>query len=162
MLSRLWKRYLRWRVIRKWAGFERCTVYPHIRNKVWTPKMLAEKADYFAAHPSKVEYITGSALRDTRDGIVYVSMRPGRHFHVIRWMAERDYNRHRGKINSVCEQGFFTNKFRYIGREEARALAIANGQVREQDLTHSREIFSEDLWETPEKYQYKGDQNGQP
>jgi hypothetical protein len=42
-----------------------------------------------------------------------------------------------------CEQGFLTNKNRFLTREEGKELARENGQV---DKTFSRTLTSEDLW----------------
>lgn len=47
-------------------------------------------------------------------------------------------------ITQPDDQGFVTNAGRYVGREEARKIAIASKQVRA--TTHQTELFSEDLW----------------
>ncbi len=134
-----------------WVGFERMSTDPHLRCRVWTKKQLDEQAEYLKSFKHKPEYIVASSLRDKVTGNVWSIINPGRHHHVIRYMHERGD----GKYVAGAEQGFMTDKNRHIDRPTARALAIANGQVKEENLVSSRHIFSEDLWETPEKYQYK-------
>jgi len=48
-------------------------------------------------------------------------------------------------------QGFITNTGRFVERLEARKIAIAAGQVKEEDLDCATMIFTEDLWEYPRK-----------
>lgn len=153
MLLYIWNQVKRWNEKRFFAGFERCSAYPHLRNRVWTKKQLEEQAEYFASQTNRQEYIVGVTFWDHNgDGAIYVTMCPGRHFHTIRWMWERG----NGDRVNKCKQGFFTNKNRHISRPEARALALQNGQAKEENLRGGSDIFSEDLWETPEKYKYKG------
>jgi hypothetical protein len=109
-----------------------------------------EQQEYLAMHyegDRKQERIIASAIRH-RDGSIWSVLRPGRHHHCIAYMWEHGENKKAG------QQGFLTNRYRFIGREEARALAIENGQCPTPD--HSRDLFSEDLWETPLHLQYKG------
>lgn len=93
------------------------------------------------------ERIIASANVD-RYFTVWIVLRPGRHHHVISHMAEY------GRNKKMRQQGFFTNHYRYIDREVARALAMKNGQCPEP--FHGRELFSEDLWDTPEHLKHKG------
>lgn len=44
------------------------------------------------------------------------------------------------------EQGFVTSTGRFVGREEARRIALDCGQVRKEDLRTNNLIFSEELW----------------
>lgn len=64
---------------------------------------------------------------------------PARHHHIIHAFAS--YNRKTLILPS--QQGFLTNTGRYVGREEAKQIAIQAGQVTE---TVHDELYSEDLW----------------
>jgi hypothetical protein len=88
----------------------------------------------------KKEIITGSATLD-KDGNAWVVMRPGRHHHCIGFMYEH------GKNHNIAEQGFMTNKGRFINRQDARKLAVDNGQAPTPN--RDRDLYSEDLWDTP-------------
>lgn len=102
---------------------------------------------YEGADHAKVKIIA-SAIQSKEDGIIWCVMRPGRHHHCIAFMAEHDANKQEHR------QGFLTNHYRYIGREEARTLALHNGQA--PNPAHCRDLFSEDLWDTPPHLCYKG------
>jgi hypothetical protein len=84
-----------------------------------------------------MEYIVGVAIYLNEE--VHALPKPLRHHNIIGFLAARGFDTPIGGI-----QGFITDKNRFIGREEARTLAIANGQAA--DPIHSRELFSEDLW----------------
>jgi hypothetical protein len=86
------------------------------------------------------ERIVASANLDDSDGVWYV-LCPGRHHHVIWFMAQHGMNKR------IVDQGFLTNKYRYLDREAARAMAMRNGQCPTPD--HSVDLFSEDLWSIP-------------
>lgn len=64
--------------------------------------------------------------------------RPGRHHDVIRAMVGAGV-----PTPIVGEQGFVTNEGRFVGRAEARRIAVAAGQGTP---AHDRHLFSEDLW----------------
>lgn len=102
---------------------------------------------YYEGYPVSEEKIIASANVDTQ-GTLWCVLSPGRHHHCIAYMFENGMN------EESQRQGFLTNHYRFVGREEARAMAIANGQCPTPD--HVRELFSEDLWDTPEHLQYKG------
>ena len=44
------------------------------------------------------------------------------------------------------DQGFVTECGRYVRRAPARMIALANGQITDDNTTHPRELFSEDLY----------------
>lgn len=113
-------------------------------------RITREQQDYFGLRfegCTKEERIIGSAIMDTA-GTMWCVLRPGRHFHNIAHAAEHGANK------QLRQQGFLTNRYRFIGREAARSMAMANGQVLDPD--HDRDLFSEDLWDTPKHLQYKG------
>lgn len=104
--------------------------------------------------PRNDEIIIASAILDNQ-GQAWVVMKPGRHHHCIRYMAEHNAAELHIRGNTR-RQGFVTNYGRYITRPVARRLALANGQVKLENLVNSNDIFSEDLWDTPIHLQYKG------
>lgn len=104
---------------------------------------------YYDLFPKRKVKIVASTIIDD-EGTMWGVMKPGRHHHVVWYMAQHDMN-HRYKQK---DQGFMTNEGLHLDREAARRLAIENGQALKPD--HSRELFSEDLWDTPPHLRYKG------
>lgn len=101
-----------------------------------------------AGIPKEKERIIASANLHS-DGSVWAVMSPGRHHH-CHWFAA-DYGRtHR----TVEQQGFLTNKYRFLGREDALKLAKKNGQCI--NPAHQSQLFSEDLWGTPKHLRQPG------
>jgi hypothetical protein len=83
--------------------------------------------------------ISCAAIR-APDGKVYSVPKPGRHYHVILLMASL------GMPTPIRgEQGFLLSDGRFVGREEAKLVAEAAGQMLpgRGKLT---ELFSEDIW----------------
>lgn len=83
------------------------------------------------------EFIAGVAIR-YEDGRVFSLPRPYRHHNLIRMMA---YLGEPIPING--DQGFVTNKGRWLRRIPARVLAISSAQV---PVDSSGPLFSEDVW----------------
>ena len=64
-----------------------------------------------------------------------------RHYEIIRDIVnECKVKRAKG------EQGFVTDKGRFVDRSEALKIAISSGQVEEGKTINRRHLFSEDLW----------------
>lgn len=102
------------------------------------------------------EVILGVALacinKTTFKTIILQAQRPCRHHHLF--PRKHDYLNKIG-INTEARdyhttwyelQGFYTNKISFIGRQEAKRLALKNGQYLTHDSNHNRLLFSEDLW----------------
>lgn len=84
------------------------------------------------------ERITGVALL-REDGAMWSLPVPNRHCHLFALAAFQ------GVRADPCKQGFTTSAGRYVGREEALAIAQAAGQpIRKNGKLH--ELYSEDLW----------------
>jgi len=130
----------------EYRGYVTIKSWPKYKAYIWSPKQLAEQKRYFEGFPKEKEIIVASAIKAI-NGDVYSVMKPGRHHHCITLMWEKDASEMHISGNT-CKQGFMTNTNRYIGRREARALAVANGQALY--IHHPDEIFSENLWTTPE------------
>ncbi len=77
------------------------------------------------------------------DGVVWDVPQPGRHHDVIRKMVVMGY-----PTPIDGEQGFRTTKGRFVGREEAKTIAIQRGQLLPPRVNGyvGPELFSEDLW----------------
>lgn len=77
------------------------------------------------------------------EGTVYQVPRPGRHHNVIQLIREAGYE---GHVNGP-RQGFVLSDGRFVGREEALAIALESGQVKLEGC-HAPGVglFSEDLW----------------
>lgn len=89
--------------------------------------------------------------------VVYAMGRPKRHHDILRWLHADGVKR-----NSV-DQGFLTSRGEHINRQDAKKLALANGQYLD-DLQYALvhypnapfdgsafrykgpDLFSEDLW----------------
>lgn len=121
--------------------------WPQYKAYIWTLQQLREQHRYFKNFPKEKEVIVASAIK-ALNGDVYAVMKPGRHHHCIALMWEKQASELHVSGNTI-NQGFMTNTNRYIGRKEARELAVQNGQALY--LNHADEIFSENLWETPEE-----------
>lgn len=76
-----------------------------------------------------------------KDGKVYDVPRPGRHHTALRLVCESLALDFIGEH----EQGFVTSTGRFVGREEAWALANAAGQVKPREWGPAL-LFSEDVW----------------
>jgi hypothetical protein len=112
-----------------------------------TPMQQEYHGLYYEKRPRKKELIIASAIIDA-SGTIWCVEKPGRHHHCIWHMAQYGAN------ELEHTQGFLTNQYRFIGREAGRRLALHTGQVKRTD--HDRDLFSEDLWDTPEHLRYKG------
>lgn len=75
-------------------------------------------------------------------GQIHTAQPPRRHHHVIAEMAKRGYG-----PECMHNQGFVTDKGRFVDRWEARRIATLAGQIGETKKTNPQnELFSEDLW----------------
>lgn len=137
----------------KCAGFEVIYMYPGFRGIRWTKEELEDQLIYFKYYPRHKEHIVASAIMDLK-GDVWAAMRPGRHHTCIGYMFKHDATEKHIRGNT-WNQGFMTNCNRFISRLEARQMAIANGQAKEENLHQPNDIFSEDLWDTPPRLYYR-------
>jgi hypothetical protein len=101
------------------------------------PLSDAEHAAIKARIDSQPELIVAAAIRVEPDLFV-VTQRPGRHgvcISFLHWLAPGiDYH----------DQGFMTNRGRFVDRVEAAAIVAAAGQgSKREDITG---LFSEDMW----------------
>lgn len=76
--------------------------------------------------------IKEAAIRDKRDGTVFTGKRHGDIFAKARPPGSLKYG----------EQGFITDKGKFVDREEAARIAFECGQISEK----KKELFSEDLY----------------
>jgi len=83
--------------------------------------------------------IVGVAIK--KDHIVFCLPKPFRHGHVIK-MMKYSYNEGRPLIH----QGFITDDWKYLNREDALVHAIISRQCLEENILNPPELFSEDLW----------------
>lgn len=90
-----------------------------------------------------VEIIVSAANRDPESKVIYPCVRHGC---AIFWgLIDDKYN----DPNKSCvhfEQGFLTNKYRYVDRYEAYIIAKANNQIRRLCPTGSNRLYSEMLY----------------
>lgn len=84
--------------------------------------------------------VVAAANRD-KDGVVFSLPPPARH-HNINWLMQ---DQGRSIIHSDLVQGFLLSDGRFVGRREAKKIAVACGQQisRHMDLD---ELYSEDVW----------------
>lgn len=119
---------------------------PLPRPRVRTPRPdLGERALAEAKRARRAalrcERIERAAIR-TADGTVYSVRRPLRHHHVIHVMGRARWLEH----EATLEQGFVTDRGRFVGREEALAIATAAGQIQSRCGGDDIRLYSENLW----------------
>lgn len=95
-----------------------------------------EKLSY-GKSPIFVESILAAAIK-TDDGNVAIALRPGRHPDIIHHLARSGF-----KTPIAGAQGFITSTGRFVGRVEAKKIAIEAGQLVESEYP---QLYSEDLW----------------
>jgi hypothetical protein len=86
------------------------------------------------------EQIIGAAILGASMGVYWLP-KPFRHGHVMAVMAVDGYG-----IEFQEVQGFWTDRFRFVTREEALDIAKENGQFRRKHPSNEFQLFSEDLW----------------
>lgn len=99
------------------------------------PLSDAEHAAIKARIESQEEIIVAAAIRS--DGVIVMAERPGRHGNCINWMHHKGLD-HR-------DQGFVTNRGRFVDRLEAGRIVEQSGQGSTRDLCNGN-LFSEDMW----------------
>jgi len=88
--------------------------------------------------PSTAERIAAAAIR--HEGTVRSVPPPGRHHHVIKMMAALGFT-----ARDVHDQGFTTDRGRFVDRKEGFLIAKAAGQILRKTGPADK-LFSEDLW----------------
>ena len=73
------------------------------------------------------------------EGVIFTIPKPARHHNIVHAMFYMGLPKLAQK-----EQGFILSNGQYINREEAAALALANGQC--ENLMAPPYLYSEDLW----------------
>lgn len=87
------------------------------------------------------ETIEMAAMIDLQ-GVIHVLPRPNRHWHISQVGMK-----FRGVDNfHHWKSGFVTNTGRYVGRKEAREIALAAGQIKDDETYQPDTLFSEDVW----------------
>jgi hypothetical protein len=82
--------------------------------------------------------ITHVAIR--QGGSVRALPSPWRHHHLILLISYDTGSAVDG------EQGFLVDGERFVTRQEALAIALASGQVKDPEAVRAGRLFSEDLW----------------
>lgn len=98
------------------------------------PLSDAEHATIKARIDGQQELIVSAAIRC--DGVIVSVERPGRHGNCINFLWRRGVDQ--------SDQGFLTNRGRFVGREEAAEIVQASGQGSKRDDING--LFSEDMW----------------
>jgi len=83
----------------------------------------------------QIEYITHVAIKFIDDGTTIQISRPCRHHNIINALSPK----------GEFVQGFWTNRERFVDREEALGIAAAAGQIKVKTQPE-RLLFSEDIW----------------
>ena len=87
-----------------------------------------------------MEIIEGVTIN--QDGRIYKLPRPSRHHDLIRMIADTG-----GKIPVTGEQGFYSNKRRFIDRKEAKIVALKTvKKLLSEGKYDLEELYSECLW----------------
>lgn len=101
------------------------------------PLSDAEHARIKARIDGQEELVVAAAIRT--EGVVVMVERPGRHGNCINFL----HNRAPG-VDYRAEQGFITNRGRFVNRQEAAAIVEASGQGSGREGING--LFSEDMW----------------
>lgn len=89
------------------------------------------------------ELIVCAANKDPDSGVVYPCVRHG--CEIFWGLIDDKYN----DPNKSCvhfEQGFLTNKYRFVDRLEAYKIAMDNNQIKRLCPTGSNQLYSEMLY----------------
>ena len=89
------------------------------------------------------ELIICAAAKDPDNNKVYISMRHGDEMF---WQQLDAEYTHGDKNCCHFEQGFYTNKRRFVSREEAYIIAEQNNQIKRLCPTDSKHLYSEMLY----------------
>ena len=115
------------------------------RDKLWSVNSYLDiyqaSKDKIARMPEEKRRITGVAV--CREGKVYFLPEPARHSDVIQMLIKK-----RVMLPPVrqAEQGFVDQNGKFLTREDAAKLALANGQCKKLRCPSLGILFSEDLW----------------
>jgi hypothetical protein len=109
-------------------------------EKFFRNKLYQETGFYYC----NAEVIIGVTFKHA-SGLIFYLERPMRH-HNIFWTGINVGANRELQVNS--EQGFLTNFGRYVGRKEAKLIAIRAKQLLPRH-SESSDLFSECVWETP-------------
>lgn len=89
------------------------------------------------------ELIVCAANKDPDTGVVYPCVRHG--CEIFWGLIDAQYPD--GKKNCIrFEQGFLTNKYRFVNRKEAYEIAVLNNQIKRLCPTGSDRLYSEMLY----------------
>lgn len=84
--------------------------------------------------------IVAAALK--KHGITYTMPVPARHHTILHTMHQRIPNI---QLHDA-DQGFLTSEGNFVGREMAKTIAKAAGQLENDIRPYDAELYSEDLW----------------
>jgi len=84
-----------------------------------------------------METIIMAAIKTSDENIATV-LKPGRHCDIIHHLAKNGF-----KTPITGAQGFISSTGRFVGRVDAKAIAIASGQLVDSEYP---QLYSEDLW----------------
>lgn len=111
------------------------------------PISHAESAAIEARINGQEELIVAAAVRWGK--LIVMVERPGRHGDCLNAI---------GHLGSGKDQGFVTNKGRFVGRQEAAKMVLESGQASPRVFEgYPLTMFSEDLWNGPEGSQHPDD-----
>jgi len=80
-----------------------------------------------------------SAAIITKEGKVYTSPKPARHFNILQAMNKKGYP------TTKVQRGFLTSEGKYVNRRQARVIAERANQLL-PDNFGLRELYTEDVW----------------
>ena len=91
------------------------------------------------------EFIICAAIRLDDTGKIYYGHRHNNCFDALN--GELSWTMNRQEISKIKEtQGFITNLNRFVEREEALIIALANNQVLDKDEIQGKKLYSENIY----------------
>ena len=88
------------------------------------------------------ELVVSAAIRYTKEDGTQIVIPSVRHFDRLTHVLLDELKHGVGQY--TYEQGFVTNRYRFVDREEAMSIAVENGQLLRKK--YSAELFSENLY----------------
>lgn len=102
-------------------------------------------AEMACGHDKKnVERIVAAAVRVR--GVTMTMPPPARHYDIVNSLCDTLGIPDSTRYAAPDDQGFITDRARFVGREEAKTIALQAGQLTPSASIHMRELYSEDLW----------------
>jgi hypothetical protein len=80
------------------------------------------------------------------EGVTLSMPPPARHYNIVNTLCGTLGFPEHTRYAPPDDQGFLTDDARFVGREEAKQIAKAAGQLKPEARAYMKELYTEDLW----------------